>query len=165
MIIWRREYPSASCVAAVATIVLSPFPNFMTDAPESQPPETKSKPAFILKCSSPHPTPDPHGSIWLQPYERFPAFGGLGLPDMTLTPLPKPRVPRVVYVGVFAPLYVCTPTQILRVVGSNTHLPRIQVPGVRAHPPSVQTFVHLTNRHYGAFSLAGRTTFFCAVHC
>jgi hypothetical protein len=28
-------------------------------------------------------------------------------------------------------------------------------PGARAHPPSVQTFVHLTNRHYGTVSVAG----------
>ncbi len=32
-------------------------------------------------------------------------------------------------------------------------------------PPSVQTFVHLTNRRYGAVSVAGRPTFCCAVHC
>jgi hypothetical protein len=30
--------------------------------------------------------------------------------------------------------------------------PRIHVPGLRAHPPSAQTVVHLTNRHYGAVS-------------
>jgi hypothetical protein len=49
--------------------------------------------------------------------------------------------------------------------GGGRASPRIHVAGVRAHPPSVQTFVHLTNRHYGAVSVAGRPTFCCAVHC
>jgi hypothetical protein len=41
--------------------------------------------------------------------------------------------------------------------GGGRASPRIHVPGARAHPPSVKTFVHLTNIHYGAVLLLSKS--------
>jgi hypothetical protein len=49
--------------------------------------------------------------------------------------------------------------------GGGRSLPHIHVSGVRAHPHSVQAFVHLTYGHHGANFVAGRPSFCCPVQC